>query len=107
MQNRWSERDAAEFQVRFEPGLEAEVASAAYSAHLLQDEETAASQGNTCVKDSWTNILGESLPALFVFECGRRSAPAPLDLTYLRRLRSLSSLSDDRMLQERLRSLRR
>src|SRR5260370_14881837 len=97
MRNRWSERDAAEFQARYEPGLGAEVALAAYSAHLLQDEQTVVSQGNVSVKGAWTNILGESLPALCVFECGRRSAPTALDLTYLRRLQRLSALHEDQI----------
>ncbi len=100
MQNRWSDRGAAEFQAGYEPGLETEAALAAYSAHLLQDESTVLSQGNVGVKGTWTNILNESLPALFAFECGRKSAAAVLDLTYLLKLASLSGLSDDRMLHE-------
>ena len=74
--------------------------SAAYSAHLLQDQEIGGSQGIVSVKGTWTNILGESLSALFFLECGGRSAPSVLDLAYLSRLRILSSLSDHQMLQE-------
>src|ERR1035437_498900 len=100
MRNGWSDRDGAEFQARYEPGLEGEVAAAAYAAHLLQDEDTAVSQGSVCMKGGWTNILGESLPALFVFESGRTSSPGVLDLTYLRRLASLNGLGDEGLLQE-------
>lgn len=100
MRNRWSERDAAEFQAGYETSWNAEVALAAYSAHLLRDDEPRVSRGNVSMKGVWTNILGETLPALYAFECGAQSAPAPLDLTYLRRLRSLDALADERMLQE-------
>ena len=100
MRNGWSDRDAAEFQAHYEPGLEGEVAAAAYAAHLLENEGTAVSQGSVCVKGGWTNILGESLPALFVFESGWTSGPGVLDLTYLRRLASLNGLGDDLVLQE-------
>jgi len=100
MRSRWSERDAAEFQARYEPGWDAEVTSAAYSAHLLRDQEIGGSQANVSVKGTWTNILGESLPALFFWECGGRSAPSVLDLAYLGKLRILSSLNDHQMLQE-------
>ena len=67
----------------YEPGLEAEVASAAYSAHLLQDEETVVSQGNVCVKGAWTNILERksSRAVCLRVRTGLRARSSGLDLS--------------------------
>ncbi|MGH7972948.1 MAG: class II aldolase/adducin family protein, partial [Limisphaerales bacterium] len=54
----------------------------------------------------WRNVLGETIPAIFVKASGcdlagiRPEGHAPLDLEYLRRLRTLESLPDDRMANE-------
>src|ERR1035441_6866798 len=108
MRNRWSERGAADCVAWYEPRWGTELALAAYSSLLLHNEQSLAPQGtgNVSVKGTHTNVFGEKVPAIFVVECGRRPATADhpahvaLDLSYLRRLRCLSELPDDQMLDE-------
>lgn len=62
--------------------------------------------GNTSVKGEYTNILGETTPAIFVKASGYDLATiqpdghVALDLQYLRRLRGLAGLADCDMLNE-------
>lgn len=108
MRNRWSEGEAADCVARYDPRWGTELALAAYSSILLHNEQSLAPQGtsNVSVKGTHTNVFGEKAPAIFVIECGRGPltadypAHAALDLSYLRRLRRLSELPDDQMLDE-------
>ncbi len=99
MRNRWSDREAAEFQARYEPEWGAEVALAAYSGHLLR-EDYGVSQTSVAVKDVHTNVLGESVRTLFVLENALPAEPAMLDLSYLQKLRALRALPPERAMQE-------
>ena len=62
--------------------------------------------GNTSVKGRWRNAWGEPVAAIYVKASGCDLAKitpegyAPLDLDYLRRLRTLENLPDDRMANE-------
>ena len=62
--------------------------------------------GNTSVKGSYRNILGQQVPAVFVkasgFDMSKIEPPGhiPLDLSYLRQLCTLTELSDDAMAAE-------
>ncbi len=108
MRNAWSELEAADFVVGCDPRWDADLALAAYSTLLLQNEQSLAWQGrsNVSVKGTYSNVFGEAVPAILIMECGRRLVAAgypahtALDLTYLRRLRSLSDLPDGRMFNE-------
>jgi rhamnose utilization protein RhaD (predicted bifunctional aldolase and dehydrogenase)/NAD(P)-dependent dehydrogenase (short-subunit alcohol dehydrogenase family) len=81
---------------------------AAYSSLLLHDEQSLAPQGtsNVSAKGTRTNPFGEKVSALFSVEYKRGPvtadypAHAAFDLSYLRRLRCLSELPDDQMLDE-------
>ena len=108
MQNKWSDKDAAEFVRRHGPQCGEDLALRTYSARLIGSEPNLVLHGggNTSVKGTYKNLLGETLPAIFVKASGFDMAkiepeghPA-LDLRYLERLRSLEDLSDEAMLNE-------
>jgi rhamnose utilization protein RhaD (predicted bifunctional aldolase and dehydrogenase)/NAD(P)-dependent dehydrogenase (short-subunit alcohol dehydrogenase family) len=108
MQSRWSEEDAAGFVAQYGARWGEDLALRTYASRLLGSEPSLVLHGggNTSLKGSWTNVLGESVAALFVKASGGNMAfiepeghPA-LDLAYLRRLRGLSNLDDETMVNE-------
>lgn len=108
MQSRWSEVKAADYVKRCDPRWGTDLALGAYSTLLLQNEQSLTWQGrgNVSVKGTYSNVFHESVPAIFVMDCGggivtaEYTEPITLDLTYLRRLRCLSVLPDDQMFNE-------
>jgi rhamnose utilization protein RhaD (predicted bifunctional aldolase and dehydrogenase)/NAD(P)-dependent dehydrogenase (short-subunit alcohol dehydrogenase family) len=108
MENRWSEDRAAEFVDRYGPKWGVDLALRTYSSRLLGAEKSLVLHGggNTSVKGTHTNILGEHLPALFVKASGYDMAVIEpeghpgLDLSHLRKLRRLAELSDSEMVNE-------
>jgi len=105
MRSRWSEEEAAGFVTRFGVEWGEPLALRTYSTRLLGAETALVLHGggNSSVKAPWKNILAESMPAIFVKASGADMAtiePAGhpgLDLEYLRRLRTLSSVDDPTM----------
>ncbi len=79
-----------------------------YSSRLigLEKDVVLHGGGNTSVKGTRQNLWGETIPAIYVKASGCDLANitpegySPLDLDYLRRLRTLEGLSDDRMANE-------
>lgn len=108
MQNRWRDEDAAEFVKRYATPWGEDLALRTYSARLIGSEESLVLHGggNTSVKGTHTNVLGERLPAIYVKASGYNMAVIDpdghpgLDLGYLRKLRVLPGLSDEAMLDE-------
>jgi len=108
LKSRWSDVEAAKFVAEHGAGWGEDVALRTYSGRLigLEQEVVLHGGGNTSVKGTWRNAWGEPILAIFVKASGCDLAGitpegyAPLDLDYLRRLRTLSSLSDDRMANE-------
>lgn len=108
MRNRWSDDEASECVSRWAPQWGEDLAVRTYSSRLLGREKGLVLHGggNTSVKSSVTNILGEELPALFIKASGFDLAaiePAghpALDLEYLKKLRVLEELSDEIMVKE-------
>ncbi len=103
MQNRWTQSEAAEYQERFAPLWGEDLALQAYCAHLLATEKELALPGwaSVSVKGSRSNVFGENVPALWIIEAGSDlPAAAEVDLSYLRRLRTLNSLADAALLEE-------
>jgi rhamnulose-1-phosphate aldolase/alcohol dehydrogenase len=108
MQNRWREKDAAQFVEKYAPQWGEELALRTYSSRLLGTEENLVLHGggNTSVKATHTNLLGERLPAIYVKASGfNMSTIEPeghsgLDLNHLKKLRALGELSDELMLNE-------
>ena len=108
MKSSWSDEQASEFLSRYGAQWGEDLALRTYSARLLGVEKSLVLHGggNTSVKSSHTNLLGEDLAAIFVKASGHDlSAIEPeghpaLDLEYLKRLRALPKLSDQAMVGE-------
>ncbi|MGH9359041.1 MAG: bifunctional aldolase/short-chain dehydrogenase [Terriglobia bacterium] len=110
MQSRWSDREAREFAERYAPAYGEDLALRVYTARLLGAEGALVLHGggNTSVKSTRTNILGEAVQAIFVKASGYDMAriepngfPA-LDLDAIKKLRLLRELPDQAMLDELL-----
>jgi len=108
MQNRWREDEATQFIANYAGRWGQDLALCTYASRLLGAEEALVLHGggNTSVKGTYRNILGERIPAIYVKASGHDMAaiePAGhpgLDLAHLRKLRALPELSDELMLQE-------
>ena len=108
LESRWSEAEALKFVAEYGARWGEYLALRTYTSRLigLEQEMVLHGGGNTSVKGTWRNAWGEPVPAIYVKASGcdlARITPeeyAPLDLDYLRRLRTLESLSDDRMANE-------
>lgn len=113
MNNRWDERDAARMVEQYGPGIGEMLALRTYASRLLGADPALVLHGggNTSLKAERRSALGELVPAIFVKASGFDMAtiepeghPA-LDLTWLRRFRSLDHLSDDEMVNQLRRAL--
>ncbi len=108
MKSRWSDAEASEYRARYGEKFGEALVLRTYSSRLIGAEKELVLHGggNTSVKGTVTNLLGEPVAALFVKASGRDLADiAPqdhsaLDLDALRRLRGLSHLDDDAMALE-------
>ncbi|MBZ5515224.1 MAG: bifunctional aldolase/short-chain dehydrogenase [Acidobacteriia bacterium] len=108
MENRWRDEEAEQFVEKYGARWGLDVALRTYSSRLLGSEEALVLHGggNTSVKGTHTNILGESVPAIFVkasgFDMGtiEPEGHPGLDLASLRKLRALADLDDQQMMDE-------
>src|SRR6185295_8274760 len=108
MQSRWSDRDAADFVERLSPKWGEEMALRVYTSRLIGRDPDLVMHGggNTSLKGNVTTLVGDTVEALFVKGSGwdldaiePPGLPA-VDLSHLRRLRALSSLSDEEMVNQ-------
>jgi len=105
MRSRWSDAEAAAFVARLGPRAGADLALRVYSSRLLgaDPELVLHGGGNTSLKGSVENLLGETVAALFVKASGHDLASLEpeglpgVDLGPLLRLRALASLDDAAM----------
>lgn len=108
MENKWSDIEAADYVARYGQAWGEDIALRTYSSRLLGSDARLVLHGggNTSVKSMHTNVLGESIPGIYVKASGQDMASIGpeghpgLDLEYLRRLRGLSELSDQAMTNE-------
>ncbi|MBI2963644.1 MAG: bifunctional aldolase/short-chain dehydrogenase [Deltaproteobacteria bacterium] len=108
MDTRWSDGDAARAVAAWAPRWGEDLALRTYTSRLLgaDDRLVLHGGGNTSVKGTFTNRLGDPVPAIFVKASGHDLAAIEpeghpgLDLGYLRRLRALSALDDAAMANE-------
>ena len=114
MNNAWSEADANAFVKAHGSERGAEIALLAYATRLVGSQPDLAMHGggNTSVKGMVKTLAGDDVAALFVKASGiamETITPAGfvcLDHAYLKKLRTVPSLSDEIMAQEfRLRML--
>jgi rhamnose utilization protein RhaD (predicted bifunctional aldolase and dehydrogenase) len=115
MNNAWSEADANAFVKAHGSERGAEIAFLAYATRLVGSQPDLAIHGggNTSVKGMVKTLAGDDIAALFVKASGiametiTPSGFVCLDHAYLKKLRTVPSLSDEIMAQEfRLRMLR-
>ncbi|MGZ8472405.1 MAG: class II aldolase/adducin family protein, partial [Candidatus Deferrimicrobiaceae bacterium] len=108
MKNKWRKGKASECIARYEKRWGRDLALRTYASRVIGEEKELVLHGggNTSVKTTCTNVLGQPLPALFVKASGQDLASIEpdghvgLDLEYLRRLRMLPALPDDAMMKE-------
>jgi rhamnose utilization protein RhaD (predicted bifunctional aldolase and dehydrogenase)/NAD(P)-dependent dehydrogenase (short-subunit alcohol dehydrogenase family) len=108
MENRWSNDDAARYVGKYGKQWGKDLAIGLYVASLIgaEDRLVLHGGGNSSVKTVHKNLLGETLPAIFVKASGYNLASiAPngytgLDMDPLKKLHVLSELSDDDMVNE-------
>lgn len=108
MKNRWSDEEAKRSLDQFGPKYGEDLAIRTYSSRLLGAEPGLALHGggNTSVKGTSVNILGETIPTIYVKASGSNLAtiePAGhtgLRLDFLRKLLALSDISDEQMIDQ-------
>ncbi|MDH5297686.1 MAG: bifunctional aldolase/short-chain dehydrogenase [Desulfobulbaceae bacterium] len=107
MENRYDHQEALAFGDSH-PGCPADLAMRVYTSRLIgrEPELVLHGGGNTSVKSTIANLLGEPMEILFIKGSGWDLAtiePAGfpgLDLAYLRKLRRLKSLTDEEMVNQ-------
>ncbi len=107
MQNRYSPQEAQAF-VASHPDIHADLAMRVYTSRLIgcESELVLHGGGNTSVKATVNNLLGEPMEVIYIKGSGWdlatiEAAGFPgLDLAYLRKLRGLESLSDEEMVNQ-------
>src|ERR687883_425791 len=108
MKSRWSDEEAQRFRDRYAPRWGEPLAVRVYTSRLIGADVDLVMHGggNTSVKILKENLLGDRVETLCVKGSGwdldsiePQGLPA-LDLSYLRRLRKLDSLSDEEMVNQ-------
>jgi rhamnose utilization protein RhaD (predicted bifunctional aldolase and dehydrogenase)/NAD(P)-dependent dehydrogenase (short-subunit alcohol dehydrogenase family) len=108
MNNRWSDDKSAQSIKKYGKRLGEDLAVGLYVASLIgaEDKLVLHGGGNSSVKTVYKNLLGEQISAIYVKASGFNMASlAPngytgLDLDSLKKLRTLSKLSDEDMVNE-------
>jgi rhamnulose-1-phosphate aldolase/alcohol dehydrogenase len=108
VETRWSDDDEAACVARWGARFGEDLARRTYSSRLLGADPRLVLHGggNTSVKGTFVNVLGEAVPALFVKASGFDLAVIEpeghpgLDLAWLRKLRALDQLGDAAMANE-------
>jgi rhamnose utilization protein RhaD (predicted bifunctional aldolase and dehydrogenase)/NAD(P)-dependent dehydrogenase (short-subunit alcohol dehydrogenase family) len=110
MDSRWSDNEASEYVQRYGEKWGEALALRTYTSRLIGGEKGLVLHGggNTSVKGTFTSVLGEEVPTIYVKGSGRDLAAIEpeghcgLALDYLQRLRALTELSDEAMVNELL-----
>jgi rhamnose utilization protein RhaD (predicted bifunctional aldolase and dehydrogenase)/NAD(P)-dependent dehydrogenase (short-subunit alcohol dehydrogenase family) len=108
MRSRWSDEEATQFVARYGLKWGEPLALRTYSSRLLgaDPELVLHGGGNTSVKTVWNDIMNREVPALFVKASGVDMATIEphdhpgLDLGYLRKLRTLTEMDDETMVDQ-------
>ncbi|HET9235025.1 MAG TPA: bifunctional aldolase/short-chain dehydrogenase, partial [Candidatus Eisenbacteria bacterium] len=106
--SRWNDRDLSACQYAFASRWGEDLALRVYTSRLIgQDPDLVLhGGGNTSLKGTYRTLLGDDVAAIWVkgsgsdLETVTPSGFPAIDLTHLRRLRGLESLSDQQMVNE-------
>jgi rhamnose utilization protein RhaD (predicted bifunctional aldolase and dehydrogenase)/NAD(P)-dependent dehydrogenase (short-subunit alcohol dehydrogenase family) len=110
MKNRWSGKEASKFIAKYGKKWGEDLALRTYSSRLIGKEKELVLHGggNTSVKGTFTNILGEEIAVIYVKASGqdlsniKPKGHTGIDLDYVKQLQSLKKLSDENMVNELL-----
>ena len=105
MESRWADDKAAQFIEDYKGKCGEDLSARLYTSSLIGADENLVLHGggNSSVKTVWTDLLGKEIEAIYVKASGQNMAcTSPngytgLDLGYLKKLRSLSALTDVEM----------
>jgi len=108
MQNKWSDKQADDFKAGYAEEWGEDLALRVYTSRLLGAEKKLVLHGggNCSVKRLHAGILGAKIPAIHVKASGRGlsviepSGFPGMDLEYLKKLRALPELPDEKMINE-------
>ncbi len=108
MENRWSDEAVAEHVAKYGPRWGEDLAVRTYLAKLIGAQQCLVLHGggNNSLKTSRVNVLGETVPIIYVKASGNNMARIEpdgytgLELGYLKKLRSLPELTDEEMVNE-------
>lgn len=108
MKNKWSDDDAAKYLKKYGRQWGEDLALRTYSSRLLGSEKELVLHGggNCSVKGSFPDILGKTVPVLYVKASGidlsgiKPDEFSPLKLEYLSELKSLNELSDEELVNQ-------
>lgn len=108
MENRWSDDKAAQVVEKYAVHYGRDLAIGLYVASLIGAENKLVLHGggNSSVKTTHKNLIGEQIPAVYVKASGYNLAHIEpngytgLDLSYLKKLSAIPELSDEQMINE-------
>ncbi len=108
MKNRWSGKEASRFVAKYGKKRGEDLALRTYTSRLIGEEKELVLHGggNTSVKGTFINVLGEKNPVIYVKASGLNlsniepEGHTGIDLDYVRQLQNLKKLSDEDMINE-------
>ncbi len=108
MKNRWLGEEASKFIAKYGKRWGEYLALRTYTSRLIGEERELVLHGggNTSVKGTFLNVLGEEVPAIYIKASGQDlsnivpEGHIAIDLEYIKRLQDLKKLSDEEMVNE-------
>jgi rhamnose utilization protein RhaD (predicted bifunctional aldolase and dehydrogenase)/NAD(P)-dependent dehydrogenase (short-subunit alcohol dehydrogenase family) len=108
MKNRWSKKEASRFISKYCKRWGENLTYRTYTSRLIGEEKELVLHGggNTSVKGTYTNVLGQKIPAIYVKASGQDlsnievEGHTGIDLDYIKQLQNLKKLSDEDMVNE-------
>jgi len=108
MKNRWSGKEASRFIAKYGKRYGEDLALRTYTSRLIGEERELVLHGggNTSVKGTFMNVLGNKIPVIYVKVSGQEllniemEGHTGIDLDYLKQLQKLKKLSDEDMVNE-------
>lgn len=108
MKNRWSGKEASRFIAKYGKKYGKDLTLRTYTSRLIGEERELVLHGggNTSVKGTFTNVLGDKISVIYVKASGQElsnievEGHTGIELEYIRQLQKLKKLSDEDMVNE-------